>query len=95
MTNKFYVDRSLSGNVKIKSDKLREMIDLERQDSTVRIQILFDKSTLEVFINNGEKVLSGYIFPDQDANGLSVFSTGGIVVIKSLKIWDLSKIKPD
>ena len=94
-TNKLYVDRNLSGNVKLKSDKLKEMIDLVKRDSTIRIQILFDKSSLELFFNNGEKVLSCYIFPDQDANGLSVFSTGGTVVVKSLKIWDLSKIMPD
>ena len=77
-----------------RNDKLREMINLENRDSTIRIQILLDKSSLEVFFNNGEKVVSGYIFPDKDANGLSVFSTGGAVVIKSLTIWDLSKIRP-
>ena len=93
--NKLYVDRNLSGNVKLTNDKLKEMIDLGKRDSTIRIQILFDKSSLELFFNNGEKVLSCYIFPDQDANGLSVFSTGGTVVVKSLKVWDLSKIKPD
>jgi len=57
------------------------------------MEILVDKSSLEVFFNNGEKVYTTYIFPDTDAYGLSAFATGGTVTIKSLKIWDLSSVK--
>jgi sucrose-6-phosphate hydrolase SacC (GH32 family) len=46
-----------------------------------------------VFIDKGEKVLTTYIFPDVQANALSAFATGGDAIIKSLTIWDLSRIK--
>ena len=59
----------------------------------LRLEILFDKSSLEVFVDNGEAVLTTYIYPSDGANLLSAFSQGGNTLIKSLKIWNLSKIK--
>jgi levanase/fructan beta-fructosidase len=91
LAGQLYIDRSLSGNAKMNKNKLKQVAEAKESDSSVRMQILFDKSSLEVFLNDGEKVLSTYIFPDKDANGLSVFAKGGSVTLKSLTIWDLSK----
>lgn len=92
--NQFYVDKSHNNpNGKIKNDKLRQTIDLASVSNTIRLKILFDKSSLEVFVNNGEKVLTTYIYPDAGANALSAFAKGGNVLIKSLTIWDMSGIK--
>ena len=66
---------------------------LKGDGALTRVQILVDKSSLEVFFNDGEKVLTTYIYPDEDGNILSVFAKGGGITIKSLKIWDLSSIK--
>ena len=57
----------------------------------VKIQILIDKSSLEVFGNGGEKVISTMIFPDEKATGITVFSEGGKSTLSSLKIWDLNR----
>ena len=89
----FFVDRSLAGDEKIRKENIRKTIDLQNPTGTIRMEILVDKSSLEVFFNNGEKVYTTYIFPDTDAYGLSAFATGGTVTIKSLKIWDLSSVK--
>jgi len=40
--------------------------------------------------NGGEKVISTMIYPDADATGLSAFADG-TALLKSLKIWDMSK----
>jgi levanase/fructan beta-fructosidase len=63
---------------------------LKAVNGVVRIQVLLDKSSLEVFGNDGECVISTMIYPDVDATGVSVFSEGK-VLIKSLKMWDLNK----
>ncbi len=89
--NQLYVDRSLSGDARIRKGNERLTADAGNIKGSVRIQVLVDRSSLEVFFNNGEKVLTTYIYPDEDAVGLSAFSTGGSVVIKSLTVWDLSK----
>jgi levanase/fructan beta-fructosidase len=90
-----YVDRSNSGDDKIRKEHLRQTIDLPGGSGKVRLEILFDKSSLEVFVNGGEKVLTTYVFADSGANAVSAFATGGSAVIRSLKIWDLSGIKND
>ena len=59
----------------------------------IRMEILVDKSSLEIFINNGEKVHTTYIYPDKGATGLSIFSTGGATMVNSLIIHNFSKIR--
>ncbi len=91
--NQVYVDKSHSGNGSVKKDKSRQIIDLNRDAGKVKLEILFDKSSLEIFVNDGEQVLSTYIYPGEKANGLSFFVVSGKSSIKNVKIWDLSKIK--
>ncbi|MBS1600206.1 MAG: glycoside hydrolase family 32 protein [Bacteroidetes bacterium] len=90
-----YVDKTLSANSKNKKTFLSESADGVVKNNSLRIQILFDKSSLEVFLNDGEKVITTYIFPDADANGLSVFAKNGSATINSLTVRDLSKNKQD
>jgi fructan beta-fructosidase len=61
---------------------------LKTVNGMVRVQVLLDGSSLEVFGNGGEKVISTMVYPDTDATGLSTFSEGK-VLIKSLKVFDL------
>ena len=91
--HELYVDKSNAVNGKINDKKVRQTIPLQNSSGSIQLEILLDKSSLEIFVNNGEKVLTTYIFPTDGENVLSAFSTGGSAVIKSLKIWDLSKIK--
>lgn len=88
-----YVDRSYAGGGKIKEDKLRQNIPLQNKDGKIILEILLDKSSLEIFVNNGEKVLTTSVFPDEDAYNVAAFTTGGKAVISSLTVWNLSKIK--
>jgi levanase/fructan beta-fructosidase len=57
----------------------------------IRVQLLFDKSSLEVFVNGGEKVFTTLLFPGKDDTGISVYADGGNVKIDYLRIWDLGK----
>ncbi len=87
-----YVDCSLSEKDHKPAVNLVQTIPLKLQSNKIKLQILLDKSSLEVFVNDGEKVLTTVIYPDADATGLSVFGDGN-VLINSLKIWDLGKDK--
>jgi len=95
--HQWYVDRtnSGSGSNNIKEQYRLQTIDEQVDPGKIRFKILFDKSSLEVFFGNGEKVLTTYIFPDEDSDNLLVFANGGTVNVKSLKIWNLSGINPD
>jgi fructan beta-fructosidase len=91
--HELYVDRSNSGDGEINQPKLIRSSDVMDLEGKIKLEILFDKSSLEVFINNGEKVLTTYVYPGEGADLISTFSTGGKSLIKSLKFWNLSKIK--
>ncbi|WP_028865983.1 glycoside hydrolase family 32 protein [Psychromonas aquimarina] len=72
--NTLFLDRSNTLNRE--GDKLRELV-LTDSDS-VQLQILSDNSSLEIFINNGEAVMSARIFSAPDATR---FSREGLVDI--------------
>ena len=48
------------------------------------------KKCIEVFVNNGEKVITALIYPGENATQFSVFAKDGNVKINALKVWDLN-----
>ena len=90
--HQLYVDRSNAGGGKINEKRAKQTIDINSNGKTIKLEILLDKSSLEVFVNGGEKVLTTYIYPDEGADGIAAFSEGGNAVINTLKLWNLSKV---
>jgi len=41
------------------------------------MKIYLDKSSVEVFLNNGEYVMTDIVFPEEEYNALQVFLTNG------------------
>ena len=60
------------------------------RDGVVRLDVIVDASSVEVFVNDGESVLSSLVFGAPGANGLSVESVGGTTVIESLRLVPLA-----
>jgi levanase/fructan beta-fructosidase len=89
--HQLFVDRTNSGGGKVNEKKLKQTIDIRGNSNTIKLTILLDKSSLEVFVNDGEAALTTYIYPAENADKIAAFANGGNAMIKSLKIWDLSK----
>jgi levanase/fructan beta-fructosidase len=85
-----YVDCSGSESANKSTQNQIQTAPMKAANGVVKIQVLIDKSSLEVFGNDGEKVISTMIYPDTDATGLSAFSEGKSE-LKSLKVWDLNR----
>lgn len=64
----------------------------DAENGLIRLHIFVDRSTVEVFVNNGKTVISDLIFPDIDSNGIALFSRGGSATIEKLSIFQLSSI---
>ena len=76
-----------SGQLVVKENgTVTKHMDVHPKDGVLHWKILFDKSSLEIFADNGARVLTTMIYPDTD--GLSVYSKGG--TIADLKIWNLA-----
>ena len=84
-----YVDRRKSGKIIQPNFPSVEVADMKMQGKTVKMKILVDKTSVEVFGNDGRVTISDLIFPDKEANIFSLFTEGGKVKIKFLKISDL------
>jgi sucrose-6-phosphate hydrolase SacC (GH32 family) len=64
---------------------------LKNRNNHLKLHIFVDNSSIEVFANDGETVLSSKIYPDPTSVGVQFFSKGKVKV-KSFKIWDLASV---
>ncbi|GGF99960.1 glycoside hydrolase family 32 protein [Paenibacillus abyssi] len=62
--------------------------DVELENGLLALRIFVDKSSVEIFIQNGEKVMTGRIYPGQQSIGIQAFSNGACQ-IQSLLKWDI------
>ena len=68
------IDRSFSGSERA---VLHQRSCLVNSDSNeLKIRLILDRFSAEVFINDGEQVMSAVILTEQEANGISFFSDG-------------------
>ncbi|WP_394238958.1 glycoside hydrolase family 32 protein [Niallia oryzisoli] len=56
----------------------------------VSFRLFVDVSSVEVFVNNGEEVFTGRIFPHQDSRGIHFFANGGHTKLRAMK-WNMAK----
>ena len=59
----------------------------------LRLQIILDRSVVEVFVNGGRSCLASRIYPLRpDSLGVGLFAQSGTVRLKSMDIWTLESI---
>lgn len=59
----------------------------------LKVHLFMDKSAVEVFLNDGSKVISSRIYPKEGSIGLEIISHGGEIKINKLDIWSLGGFK--
>jgi beta-fructofuranosidase/levanase len=89
-TERVYVDRTDSGDAVHQTFPGRHDAPLEASRGTVVLRIVLDRSSVEVFAGRGESVITDQIFPDPDADGLSLFAAGGTAQVESLEVTPLA-----
>ncbi|WP_082360775.1 glycoside hydrolase family 32 protein [Bacillus sp. FJAT-28004] len=61
---------------------------VELKDGLLALSIFVDKSSVEVFIQGGEKVMTGRIYPGTDSLGILAYAEGECTIV-SFKKWDI------
>lgn len=61
-------------------------------DGKIQLDILIDRSAIEVFANDGELVLSGQFTPGADALDYILYNTGGELLIEKLEVVPLQSV---
>jgi sucrose-6-phosphate hydrolase SacC (GH32 family) len=67
-------------------------IGISPQINPVKIRILVDRTTVEVFGNDGEIVMPACFLPKDSDLGLTMFSTGGAARVGSLKVYKVKSV---
>ncbi|GHO49534.1 glycoside hydrolase family 32 protein [Ktedonospora formicarum] len=85
-----FVDRTRSGESAFHELFAgRHSAPLVLHDATLTLHIFVDTSSIEVFANDGERVISDLIFPNPTSQGLSLYARNGAVTLLSLVVYRL------
>lgn len=75
---------------------LGSTVPLNPVDNMISLEILIDRTSVEVFVNGGQKVLSNCFTPAEKADDLVLFTQGGELGVKKLDIFEVhSAWKPE
>ncbi|WP_176586476.1 glycoside hydrolase family 32 protein [Priestia megaterium] len=84
---KLILDCSKSGKVE---DGVRNTT--LRTNGELSLRIFIDRSSIEVFANEGQTTMTSRIYPTQDRLGIELFANSGDVAVKELTYWKLKDI---
>jgi fructan beta-fructosidase len=92
-TAEVYVDRTRSGDVAFNRDFPGvQRAPLTARNGEVRLRILVDWSSVEVFADRGQRVITDQVFPASTSQGVALFAEGGTAKLNSLHIWKMRSI---
>jgi fructan beta-fructosidase len=89
-----YIDRTISG----KDEFSEQFPGIHKAPLTVSpteslvMKAYIDKASIELFINNGQRVMTEIFFPNEDYNKISLFADNGSVILKSGTVYGLKSI---
>jgi levanase len=85
-----YVNRAKTGHPDKSNQYVESKTPIENSKHQVHLKILVDKSSIEVFVNDGRITHSHLIFPRAEDQGISLFSEGGTAIFNNIKIKHLN-----
>jgi len=93
---RLYIDRTKSGVAAASMNGFYGIhsAPLTLRDGTLNLRILVDNSIVEVFAEDGERVLTDLVYPAIGSNGLQLFAEGGTAGIDALTIYQMRSIWP-
>ncbi|MCM4160951.1 hypothetical protein FHG64_06000 [Antarcticibacterium flavum] len=96
-TSNFCLDRTrttdyLSDEEFLKKFATKMCAPVISNNKEIKLHILVDQASIEIFTNEGEKVFSALTFPGEQQKGIEVFSNGGKTELLELRMWELESI---
>jgi fructan beta-fructosidase len=90
-----YTDRSKAGNNSF-SESFKKLSRFEKtialQHKKLQLEIYFDNSIAEVFVNGGEAVFTVQLFPAEKETGIELFSTGAAASFSNISLWQMKTV---
>ncbi len=76
-------------------DCLGRQVTVEPENGKIDLRILVDRSSIEVYANNGEAVLSNCFEPDPKDDKLVLWTSGGELFVDEIEIYRLKSAWPE
>jgi fructan beta-fructosidase len=86
-----YIDRDHSGSFDLFTGTQTAAL-APQADGSIQLDIFVDQSSVEVFANQGQVVLTDLIFPYPSATGVSAFASGGNATLVSFAAFQISSV---
>jgi Ca2+-binding RTX toxin-like protein len=58
-------------------------------DGQVKLHIFVDRSSVELFANDGLRTITDVIFPSADSTSVELYTEGGGIQLEELHVWQL------
>lgn len=91
---KFYIDRSKAGDNGF-NENYKKLARFEKEITLkynkIHLQVFYDNSIAEIFVNGGETVFTAQLFPGAADEGIELFSNGTPGKFSNLHIWEMKK----
>ena len=91
-TGSLFVDLTESGDVAFSRDFPGRFSTNLGNTTRVKLHIFVDRSSVEVFANDGEKVMTDRIYPPPGSTEIEIYSVGGGGKVVSLTVWPLKSV---
>lgn len=83
------LDRKYSGTRKVAVHQRRAYV--KKQNGKIKLRILLDKFSMEVFVNDGEQALSMTFYTDIGVKGINFFADNEIIVDAEMHVLSIEK----
>jgi sucrose-6-phosphate hydrolase SacC (GH32 family) len=61
-------------------------------DNKIKLEILLDRASIEIFANDGKKVISNCFTPTEKATDVVLFTNGGELGIDKIDVYEMNSI---
>jgi len=87
-----YLNRGGTGNPDASGQKLESQVPFDPAAKNVHLRILVDRTTVEVFVNDGRYVMSSEVFADAADTGINLFTSGGAATFSDVTITEFASV---
>ena len=88
---RIWIDRSKSGNVMFHPKFSGvQSAPLKSPEKYAKLHLFIDACSLEVFVNDGQQVLTNLTFPSPDSRGIEFFGEIQRANIRALEVWPIT-----
>jgi len=88
----FYIDRRSAGNSGFSNEFAGISTAPYSAGATLKLHILVDAASVEMFVDDGRMVMTSLVFPTQRYTSLKLFSKGGPTILNKAAFYGLYKI---